>query len=256
MAFWIRETPAFARAAAAAVAAALVVAAFAVAPGLVAPCQAQGAGGGAQDHVALLKASLQRGQALIREYEWIETTVITLKGDEKARKQNRCYYGADGRVQKVAVGGTPPPQQSSGRRGGRIKQRVVDKKKAEMQDYMERAAQLIHLYVPPAPAQIQAARDAGGIAVRPQPGGRVRLEIARYLQPGDSLSLDIDAGANRLLGLGVKTYLGTPEDPVALAVAMGGLPDGATYAARTTLDAPAKNIRVVIENSGYRRVSR
>jgi hypothetical protein len=32
------------------------------------------------------------------------------------------------------------------------------------------------------------------------------------------------------------------------------LPDGATYAAQTTLDVKAKNITVVIQNSGHRPV--
>lgn len=190
---------------------------------------------GVADHVAALKQSLQQGQALIRKYEWIETTIISMKGEEKSRKQNRCYYGADGKVQKIALGEPAPPQEASGgRRGGRVKQQIV----------------------PPQPSQIQAAKDAGRVAVRPQAGGRVQLEIAQYLQPGDKLALDLDAAGNRLIGLGVDTYLGTPEDPVTLAVQMGALPDGATYAAQTTLDAKAKNIRVVVQNSGHRPVSR
>jgi hypothetical protein len=40
--------------------------------------------------------------------------------------------------------------------------------------------------------------------------------------------------------------------PVTLDVSFGALPDGTTYTAQTTLDAKAKNIRVVIENSGHR----
>jgi hypothetical protein len=50
----------------------------------------------------------------------------------------------------------------------------------------------------------------------------------------------------------VATYLEKPEDPVTLDVRFGALPDGTTYTAQTTLDAKAKNIRVVIENSGHR----
>ena len=209
----------------------------------------------AQDRVAALKQSLQDGQARLRQYEWIETTVISLKGEEKARKQNRCYYGADGTVQKIAIG-EPPPAQSSGGGRGRLKQRIVEKKKDEMQDYMERAANLMQLYVPPSPAQIQAAKDAGKIAIRPQPGGRVRIEISHYLQANDALNIDVDGAASRLLGLSVSTYLDTPEDPVTLAVQMGNLPDGATFAAQTALEAKAKNIRVVTQNTGHRRVAR
>jgi hypothetical protein len=39
---------------------------------------------------------------------------------------------------------------------------------------------------------------------------------------------------------------------VSLNVQFGALPDGASYAGQTTLDAQAKNIRVVVQNSGHR----
>jgi len=221
---------------------------------------AQAAGGGAQDHVAALKQSLQQGMAKIRQYEWVETTIISLKGEEKSRKQNRCYYGADGKVQKTSLDQAPPPDQAKasggGRRGGRMKEKVVENKKDEMKDYMERAGALIHRYVPPNPAQIQAAKDAGRIATNPQPGGKARLVISQYLQAGDSLTIDLDPATNRLLGLGVNTYLDKPDEPVTLAVQMNTLPDGAVYAAQTTLEAKAKNITVVVQNSGHRPVSR
>jgi len=125
-----------------------------------------------------------------------------------------------------------------------------------MKEYMEKAAALVHQYVPPNPQQIQAAKDAGRVAVNPQPGGKVRIVISQYLLPGDSLAIDMDPAANRVLGLNVSSYLDTPNDPVTLAVQMNALPDGAIYAAQTTLDAKAKNIQVVIQNSGHQPVAR
>ena len=241
---------------------ATVIAAATVGIGTILQAQqpsAQAAGGGAQDHVAALKQSLQQGMAKIRQYEWVETTIISLKGEEKSRKQSRCYYGADGKVQKTSLDQAPPPEQAQsggGRRGGRMKQKVVENKRDEMKDYMERAGALIHRYVPPDPAQIQAAKDAGRIATKPQAGGRVRLVISQYLQAGDSLTIDLDPATNRLLGLGVNTYLDKPDESVTLAVQMNTLPDGAVYAAQTTLDAKAKKITVVVQNSGYRPISR
>jgi hypothetical protein len=221
---------------------------------------AQAAGGGAQDQVTALKQSMQQGLAKIRQYEWIETTIISLKGEEKARKQNRCYYGADGKVQKVSLDQAPAPEQQQGggrgRRGGKVKEKVVENKKDEMKEYMEQAAALIHTYVPPDPAKIQAAKDAGRVAANPQAAGKVRLVISQYLKPGDSLTLDVDGAANRLTGLGVNTYLDKPDEPVTLAVQMNALADGALYAAQTALEAKAKNITVVIQNSGHRPVAK
>jgi hypothetical protein len=211
------------------------------------------------ERVAAFKAALQQSQERLRQYEWVETTSLSLKGEEKSRKQQRCYYGADGKVQKVPVGDAAPapaPQPSGGRRGGRIKQRVVENKKEDMREYMEQAAALIHRYVPPNPAQIQQAKDAGKLAVSPPGPGVVRLQFTGYLQPNDSFAIDIDGAANRLQGIALSTYLEKPDEPVMLTVRFVTLDDGTSYAAQTTLDAPEKKIRVVVENSGHRPVGR
>jgi hypothetical protein len=218
--------------------------------------QAQAAGGTTKDPVAALKQTMSQGMALARKYEWVETTTISLKGEEKGKKQNRCFYGADGKVQKIPL--DQPDQQAQGggggRRSGRLKQEVVANKKDEMKEYMEKAAALIHQYVPPNPQQIQAAKDAGRVTMNPQAGGKARLVISRYLLAGDALTIDLDTATSKLLGLGVNTYLDKPEDTVTLAVQMASLPDGAIYAGQTTLEAKAKNITVVVQNSGYKPV--
>jgi hypothetical protein len=211
-----------------------------------------------EQRVAALKQSLQDSQARLRKYEWIETTVISLKGEEKNRKQQRCYYGADGKLQKVPVGDAPQAEESGGRRGrgGRLKQRIVENKKEDMQEYMERAVSLVHHYVPPNPDDIENAKKGGKFAVRPGQSGRARLEFTDYIKPGDRLTIDVDAAANRLVGLNVASYLDTPEDAVALSVEFGSLDDGTSYTTQTTLDAKAKQITVVIQNSGYRPLGR
>ena len=66
--------------------------------------------------VAALKQNLAESQKRLRQYEWIETTAISLKGEEKSRKQQRVYYGADGKLTKLPIG-EPQPQAAQG--GGR-----------------------------------------------------------------------------------------------------------------------------------------
>jgi hypothetical protein len=209
-----------------------------------------------QERVAALKQSLAESQKAIRQYEWIETTIVSLKGEEKARTQKRCFYGADGKLQKLDVSGAAPQQQapsSGGRRGGgRLKTKVVENKKEDMKEYMEQAAGLVHQYVPPKPEDIQRAKDAGKVKASTAGPGRARLEFTDYLKPGDRLAVDVDAAANRLLGLTVASYLDKPEDVVTLDVQLAALANGTTYTAQTTLDAAAKKIRVVIQNSGHR----
>jgi hypothetical protein len=239
-------------------AAAIAAATFGIGAALHAQQPAPAPGAGKADAVAALKQSLQQGLAKARGYEWVETTIISLKGEEKARKQNRCFYGADGKVQKVSLDQPAAAEkpEAGGRRGGRLKEKIVENKKDEMQEYMKNAAALIHSYVPPDAARIQAAKDAGRVATTPQAGGAVRVAISQYQLPGDSLTIDLDPAAGRLLGLGVNTYLDKKEDTVTLAVKMNTLADGALYAAETKLDAAAKNITVVIQNTGHRPVAK
>ena len=127
-----------------------------------------------------------------------------MKGEEKSRQQNRCYHGADGGVQKVPVTTPPPPEK--GKRGRRGK--MAGSKKEEMTDDMKQAVAVVKSYVPPNPALIQAAKDAGKVSVDVlQPGKRVRLNFRDYSKPGDTLSVEVDVTNNRLLGLQVKTYV-------------------------------------------------
>ena len=207
----------------------------------------------ADQTVAALKQNLADSQKRLRQYEWIETTVISLNGEEKSRKQQKVYYGADGKLTKLPVG---EPEKAEGGRQRGIKKNVVDNKKEEMKDYMERAGKLIHSYVPPNPSLIQQAKDKGNMAISPQPDGKTRVEFKNFVQPSDLLTIGVDPKAGVLTALGVATYLDKPEDAVTLNVRFGTLADGTNYAQQTTLDAKAKGIRVVTENSGHRPLAK
>jgi hypothetical protein len=90
----------------------------------------------------------------------------------------------------------------------------------------------------------------------PPQQGKVRVEFPDFQQPSDLLALDLDAAAARLTAISVATYLEKREDAVTLDVAFGALADGTSYTATTTLNATAKNIRVVVSNSGHRPLAR
>jgi hypothetical protein len=201
-----------------------------------------------QERVVALKATLAASQAILKPYEWVETTVVTLKGEEKSRQLNRCYHGVDGKVQKIPLTTPPPAVKKRGLRG-----RIAAAKTEELTDYMKEAVALVKLYMPPEPVLIQAAKDAGRVSLQPQSGQRVRLTFASYLKPGDSLALDVDLANNRPVAAYVSTYVDSAEEPVTLAVRFSMLPNNATYAATVVLDARSKNLKVTVENSGYRR---
>ena len=204
-----------------------------------------------QQRAAAMKQQLQASQAKLRAYEWIETTVVTKDGEESARTQKRCYYGADGKLQKTVL-----EQTSSQPRGGPLRKHRAEEKKKEMTAYMQSAAELVHAYVPPIPGLIQRSVDSGKLAVQMlDPGRRARLNFGDYLKPGDSLGIDIDMTTNRPLGISVDSYLDSRDEPVRLGVTMSALPDGTIFVQRSQLEAKAKGVVVVVENAGYRRMA-
>ena len=71
-----------------------------------------------EQRVATLKQWLQASQAQLRAYEWIETTTVAKGGEEKSKTEKRCYYGADGKLQKLPISsGESGPAPPSGRPG-------------------------------------------------------------------------------------------------------------------------------------------
>jgi hypothetical protein len=206
-----------------------------------------------QEQVVALKISLAASQAVLRQHEWIETTIIRLKGEEKSRFANRCYYGADGLLQKVQVAAPPPPKKKRGLRGA-----IIENKREELSDYMKAAVALVKEYAPPEQARIQAAKDKGKVTLQPMPGAgkRLWLAFADYLKPGDRLAVDLNLATSQVLAVRVSTYLDTPEDLVTLNATFATFTDGKTsYAKQVLLDAPAKQLQVEVQNSGYRKTA-
>ena len=205
------------------------------------------------DHVVAIKQSLGASMAALRQYEWVETTAVSMKGEEKSSKQNRCYYGTDGKLQKVPIG--EPAADGKSPRG--VRGKIVANKKEEISDSMKEAIALVKQYVPPDPQRIQAAKDAGKdlIVTSPDAQGNVQLVIKDYLKAGDSLTLAANAATDRIGGVTVATFTDSAKDAVGLKVNFAAFPDGTVYPAKIDLDVKSQNLNVAIQNSGYKKLS-
>ena len=205
---------------------------------------------GAKDHVAALKRSLAESKAALRQYEWIETTVISIKGEEKSSKQSRCYYGAEGTLEKVPIDGDA----DGGKKPRGLRGAIVEHKKDEMTDAMKEAVGLVKQYIPPDPEKIKAAEEAGKLSiVPPDAQGRTQVVIKNYLKPGDTLSMSMAIAADRLTALTVSTYIDSTKDAVELNVQCGAFPDGTVYPAKIDLDVKKQELSVAVQNSGYKK---
>ena len=185
----------------------------------------------------------------MRKYEWIETQIVSFKGEEKSSKQSRCYYGADGKLQKVEV------DQTKADAPGGIRGKIAKKKGEELTDYMQQAIATIKQYIPPDPAMIQKSYQSGHSAIYlARPGRMTEISFGNYLKQNDNLLFEIDTSNNRIQVVQIQTYIEGPKDSVSLKVSYYTFPDLTIYPALITLDAPAKNVKVTIQNSGYRIV--
>lgn len=204
--------------------------------------------GDLQAKLAAAEQSVAQNKQMLLQYQWTETTQLTLNGDPKPATQNLCQYGPDGQVQKTPIGAPPPPPS-----GGRLKQRVVAKKKGEITDYMDQVKGLLTMYVPPDIQKMQQAYAAGKVSLNPN-GAIVNLIFRDYSVPGDQMTLVFDPAAKKVLSLSVNTYMGDTKDAVTLQVAMASLPDGTNYTQQTVLNATAKNLVVTTTNANYQRM--
>jgi len=126
-----------------------------------------------QENIAMIKKNLAESKAKMQLYEWIETTTIFLKGEQKKVIQKQCYYSLDGKLTKVETGGTNDPKQKGGIRG-----KIADNKKEDLSDYMKKAIEKIQTYLPPEPDKIQQVYGAGKVSIQIlEPNKKVKLSF-------------------------------------------------------------------------------
>ena len=65
----------------------------------------------------------------------------------------------------------------------------------------------------------------------------------------------LDKANQKLMALDVNTYINDPAQIVVFNVTYSDLPDGTQYAGSTTLNAEAKNLKIVIVNIGFKKAS-
>ena len=132
--------------------------------------------------------------------------------------------------------------------------RVVEKKTDDIKEYMEKAVNLVHAYVPPSPERLQILKDAGKVAIQIlEPNKRVQVQFRDYHQDGDMLGIELDITNNLLLGYQVSSFIDKPEDAVNLNVSFATLADETVYASTVALDAKAKEIHGRCAELGLRQ---
>ena len=88
-----------------------------------------------------------------------------------------------------------------------------------------------------------------------EPGKKFKLSFPDYNEPGDMLSVSLDKPDQKLMALDVTTTVDDPKQNVMFNITYSNLPDGTQFTGKTTLDAKEKNLKIVIENSGFKKAA-
>jgi hypothetical protein len=203
-----------------------------------------------QQKLMAMKQAAAANKQRLMQYQWVETSQITLKGEQKPEKVYQCSYGPGGTVQKVPMGAQPQQQQQRGLRG-----RIVEKKTDEMKEYMQQVQSLLAMYVPPNAELMQQAFQKKNVSLDKNMGSSgVQLIFKNYAKNGDQMTVGFNPATKKITTVNVNTYMDNPQDAVALSVQMASLPDGTNYAQQTVLNATAKQIQVTTTSTNYAKV--
>ncbi|MCX6243047.1 MAG: hypothetical protein NTX43_14680 [Bacteroidetes bacterium] len=204
-----------------------------------------------KETMSVIKTNLVQSKVQMRQYSWIETTKTWIKDELKSTKQNQCYYSVDGKLTKIATGGSDQQKAPGGLKG-----KIAANKKEDMAEYIAKAMDKINDYLPPDGDKVQQIYNSGKVGIQIlDPGKKFKLSFPDYLQKGDILSISVDMGNQKLMALSVNTFIDNPSEKVIFDVTYNSLPDGTQYASQTVLVAQAKNLKLVVEESGFKKGS-
>jgi len=203
-----------------------------------------------QQKIADVKMAAAMNKQALAQYTYVQTTTISIKGDVKKVTHDQVITGPDGKPQKTSL--DPPPAPPS---GGRLKQRVIEKKKDEFMDYADSIKTLIQQYLPPDKDMIQQAASQGNIALGPTGApGVIQLVISNYVKQGDKMTLVVNKAAGGLQSVSIATYLSAPSDAVTVNVQFAAIPGGPNHPSTITINGVSKQMTIVNQNGSYRHL--
>jgi hypothetical protein len=91
--------------------------------------------------------------------------------------------------------------------------------------------------------------------VLPSPGVHKSDPIFVFCRSSPGYSISIDKANQKIMALDVSTSVDDPKQKVVFNINCSNLPDGTQYPGKTTLDAQAKNLKIVIENAGFKNAA-
>lgn len=196
------------------------------------------------------QAQQQNAQAL-KQYTWKSRTEIQRDGDTRNVQLALHRYDMYGTLQKTPISSTPQQQMPS--RG--LRRLIAEKKKENFMETMDSLSRLARSYSEiPADAMqrfMATATITPDVSLQQK---LFRIRGGNVLQPGDSMTVWVDAVTHKQRRIEIQTSL--ERKPVMIVSNFQDLPAGPTYMARSVIEYPSEELRLITENFDYERGTR
>lgn len=203
-----------------------------------------------QQKIQRIQQAAAVNEQKLHQYQWIESTTVTMNGTPRSPKQSICRYNPYGTLVKTPIGaqGGPPPVS-----GGPLRRHIMEKKIEEAERELAATRELTAMYLPLNPDVLKRSFQTRRIDLEHEPTGGNGLVLNDYAKSGDRLILDFDAGSLQLRRITVRSYFATPAEAFTATVQFSVLGDGIVYPSLTMIDAPAKKLSITTVSSSFSR---
>ncbi|HLO00528.1 MAG TPA: hypothetical protein VK208_18865 [Pyrinomonadaceae bacterium] len=193
-------------------------------------------------------AHAQQENALaLKKYQWKARTEIQKEAETKRVQLALMRYDANGNVQKTVVSSTPEPDLPK----FGLRKAIARKKLSEFRGRLEELGALARSYSELPPERLQ--RFAATATVTPEAAAQqklIRLSGRDVLQPGDSMTVWVDAVSHKQRRVEIGTWL--DGKPVRIVSEFRDIPkQGPTYMARSQVNYDGAQVVIITENFDY-----
>ena len=183
-----------------------------------------------------LAAVMAENAKRLHQYTYKQRTEVLYKGEDKIVRLNDMRFGPDGKRQATLISQTGGEEPATG-----LGHRIINKKREEVKEYVERLSALVENYLPPDPEKLRKALTTAEIVPA---GNTLALTMKGYLKSGDSLALVVDTATRKVKRVDLKTAL--DKDSISVTAEMASVPGGPDYPSLVKIQAPSKKLEIDI----------
>ncbi|HKY30708.1 MAG TPA: hypothetical protein VJM12_22440 [Pyrinomonadaceae bacterium] len=188
--------------------------------------------------------------AALKQYQWKSRTEIQKDGETKNVQVVLMHYDSNGQLQKTPVSGTPEPELPK----FGLRKRIAQKKLKEFRERVQDLGALAKSYSELTPEQMQRFMATASFTPQSMQHQKlVRIEGQNVLQPGDSMTMWINAISRKQRRIEIQTIL--DGKPVRIVLSFLDIPNGGpTYMSESHVNYNGGDVVIIMENFDYARV--